>query len=92
MKVKELKSGTMYKIRSDRKTMVQARHGYLDIHLFRAGMTAPSWATARIRPFDLVFYIGKNDRGWREVVYRGQRLKAHCNIWQHIVPIDDGIS
>jgi hypothetical protein len=92
MKVGELKSGTMYKIRSDRKTMVQVRNGYLDIHLFSAGMTASSWATVSIRPFDLVFYIGKNDRGWREVVYRGQHLKAHGNIWQHIRPLDDDIS
>ena len=82
MKVTELKVGQLYKIRSDRETHVIIRHGRLDVHL---GNGAFKFAS-RIRPMDYFIYLGCN-AGARELIYRGQKLRAWPNIWQHIVPM-----
>lgn len=85
MKVSELKVGELYKIRSDRKTHVTIRHNCLDVHLGHGHFEGD----AKIRPFDHLIYLGIDRQGARMINYRGQKLKAYPNIWQHIVPIDD---
>jgi hypothetical protein len=82
MRVTELKVGELYKIRSDRSTHVLIRHGYLDVHLGHGAFKADG----KIRPMDHLVYLGN-----RLVNYRGKKLKAYPNIWQHIVPLDDDI-
>jgi hypothetical protein len=37
------------------------------------------------------FKAGKDRSSNRLVNYRGKKLKAYPNIWQHIVPLDDDI-
>tara|TARA_Y100001963_G_scaffold140277_1_gene207118 strand:+ start:160 stop:432 length:273 start_codon:yes stop_codon:yes gene_type:complete len=87
MKVSELKVGELYKIRSDRKTHVTVQRGTLDVHVSNGYFAA----AAKIRPFDHLVYLG-GYAGKRRVMYRGEKLIAYPNVWQHIVPIDDDIS
>ena len=87
MKVSELKVGELYKIRSDRKTHVMVRRGMLDIHVGHGFFET----TAKIRPFDHLVYLG-GYAGKRHVMYKGEKLIAYPNVWQHIVPLDDDIS
>jgi len=87
MKVSELKVGELYKIRSDRTTHVNTNSGRLDIHVGRRALEGSS----KIRPFDHLLYLGTDQSNNRLVNYRGKKLKAYPNIWQHIVPLDDDI-
>lgn len=87
MRVTELMVGELYKIRSDRLTHVLIRHGYLDVHLGHGAFKADG----KIRPMDHLVYLGKDQHGCRSVNYRGKKLRAYSNIWQHIVPLDDDI-
>lgn len=87
MRVTELKVGELYKIRSDRSTHVLISGSYLDVHLGRGAFRADG----KIRPMDHLVYLGKDRSNNRLVNYRGKKLKAYPNIWQHIVPLDDDI-
>ena len=87
MRVTELMVGELYKIRSDRLTHVLIRHGYLDVHLGHGAFKTDG----KIRPMDHLVYLGKDYMGIRYVNYRGKKLRAYANIWQHIVPLDDDI-
>ena len=87
MRVSELKVGELYKIRSDRKTHVLIRRGMLDVHVGHGHFEA----AAKIRPLDHLVYLG-GIAGSRRVMYRGEKLLAYPNVWQHIVPLDDDIS
>ena len=87
MRVSDLKIGELYKIRSDRKTHVIAQRGMLDVHVGNGHFEGQ----AKIRPFDHLVYLG-GYAGKRRVMYRGEKLIAYPNVWQHIVPIDDDIS
>ena len=87
MRVADLKVGELYKIRSDRKTHVTLRHGYLDIHLGHGAFEG----RAKVRPFSHLVYLGRasgNSTG-RWVMYRGKKMRAYPNIWQHITPIEE---
>ncbi len=87
MRVAELMVGELYKIRSDRSTHVLIRHGFLDVHLGHGAFEADG----KIRPMDHLIYLGKDHTGDRYVNYRGKKLRAYPNIWQHIVSLDDDI-
>ena len=87
MRVSELKVGELYKIRSDRKTHVIVRRGMLDVHVGHGHFEGAS----KIRPLDHLVYLG-GYAGKRHVMYKGEKLIAYPNVWQHIVPLDDDIS
>ena len=87
MKVSELKIGELYKIRSDRKTHVIVRRGFLDIHIGYGHFEGE----AKIRPLDHLVYLGQH-AGSRRVMYRGQKVIIYPNAWRHIVPLDEDIS
>ena len=91
MKVAELQTGRIYKIRSDRATHVLIRNGWLDIHLGEGAFGGHNDESVKIRPLDYFVYLGLAPEG-RVIAYRGQRLRAYPNIWRHIVPLDDDIS
>lgn len=87
MKVADLKVGEFYKIRSDKRTHVSTRQGYLDIHLGQGCFED----TSKIRPFSHLIYLGPASGGGirRWVMYRGKKMRAYPNIWQHIVPLEE---
>ena len=85
MRVSELETGQIYKIRSDRATNVRIGLGYLDIHVDNNYFKHK----AKLRPCSVIIYLGKDSFGARNVIFQGKKLKAHPNIWQHIVPIDN---
>lgn len=88
MKVADLKVGEFYKIRSDKRTHVSTRQGYLDIHLGQGFFED----TSKIRPFSHLIYLGQVARGGgigRWVMYRGKKMRAYPNIWQHIVTLEE---
>ena len=88
MKVADLKVGELYKIRSDKRTHVSKRHGYLDIHLGQGFFED----TSKIRPFSHLIYLGQVANGGgigRWVMYRGKKMRAYPNIWQHVVPLEE---
>ena len=87
MRVSELKVGELYKIRSDRKTNVIVQRGMLDVHVGYGHFEA----AAKFRPLDHLVYLG-SFAGGRLVMYRGKKLLVYPNVWQHIVPLDDGDS
>ena len=87
MRVSELKIGELYKIRSDRKTHVIVRRGWLDVHIGHGHFES----AAKIRPLDHLVYLG-GFAGKRQVMYRGEKLLVYPNVWQHIVPLADDIS
>ena len=87
MKVSDLKVGELYKIRSDRKTHVIVQRGILDVHVGHGHFEA----AAKIRPLDHLVYVGGR-AGKRWVRYRGEKLIAYPNVWQHIRPLEDDIS
>jgi hypothetical protein len=87
MKVSDLKVGELYKIRSDRKTHVVVQRGILDVHVGNGYFEA----AAKIRPFDHLVYLG-GYAGKRHVMYKGEKLIAYPNVWQHIRPLEDDIS
>ena len=84
MKVSELEKGQIYKIRSDRATHVRIVLGFLDIHVDNGHFRNK----AKLRPCSVITYLGKDSFGTRFVLFQGKKLRAHQNIWQHIVPID----
>tara|TARA_R100000008_G_C3493945_1_gene120157 strand:- start:5 stop:280 length:276 start_codon:yes stop_codon:yes gene_type:complete len=89
LKVADLKVGELYKIRSDRKTHVLVRNGFLDVHLGHGVFGADN---CRLRPFDHLVYLGKDDQHLhinRWVMYRGKKLRVYPNVWQHITPIEE---
>jgi hypothetical protein len=88
MKVADLKVGEFYKIRSDKRTHVSTRQGYLDIHLGQGFFED----TSKIRPFSHLIYLGQVANGGgigRWVMYRGKKMRAYPNIWQHVVPLEE---
>jgi hypothetical protein len=88
LRVADLKVGELYKIRSDRKTHVTMRHGYLDIHLGHGAFGG----RAKVRPFSHLIYLGQVASGGgtgRWVIYRGKKMRAYPNIWQHVVPLEE---
>ena len=87
MRVSELKVGELYKIRSDRKTHVLVRRGMLDVNVGHGHFEGAS----KVRRLDHLVYLG-GFAGKRQVMYRGEKLLAYPNVWQHIVPLDDDIS
>ena len=90
MKVADLKVGELYKIRSDRKTHVLVRNGFLDVHLGH-GIFGDN--NCKLRPFDHLIYLGRDEDRHRHinrwVMYRGKKLRAYPNVWQHIAPIEE---
>jgi hypothetical protein len=86
MKVADLQVGELYKIRSDRETHVVIRRGYLDVHL---GSGLFKTEAAKIRPMDHLIYLGKDHLNTRWINYRGKKLRAYPNIWQHITPLEE---
>ena len=89
MKVADLKVGELYMIRSDRETHVFIKHDFLDIHLGNGLFEGKS----KIRPFSHLIYLGQNSgangAAGRWVNYRGKKMRAYPNIWQHIVPLEE---
>ena len=90
MKVADLKVGELYKIRSDRETHVSVRSNILDVHLG----TGDFKKMAKIRPLTHLIYLGHlsaepHPTGFRWVMYRGKKMRAYPNIWQHITPIEE---
>ena len=89
MLVKDLEVGRLYRVRSDRPTHITILTGLnrvnsLDIHLGNGSFEAGS----RIRPMDHLVYLGEGRLG-RYVLYRGKKLVALPNIWQHVVPLEE---
>ena len=87
MKVSDLQVGELYKIRSDRETHVAIRRGFLDVHL---GSGLFQTEGAKIRPMDHLIYLGQDRHNTRWVNYRGKKLRAYPNIWQHITLLEEG--
>jgi len=58
-----------------------------DVHLGHGAFEADG----KIRPMDHLVYLGKDHTGNRYINYRGKKLRAYPNIWQHIVSLDDDI-
>lgn len=89
MLVRDLKVGHLYKVREDRPTRINARDGWLDIHVLTLKSCAHQF---KFRKNSVVLYLGidkvfGDSSNNRVVLYKGKKYYVFFNVWQHIVEI-----